>query len=438
MSLALFMHSAEQTMIATALPTLSKDLGTSVNWSAWTISIYALGMILAMPIGGRISDQVGRKKVFLIALATFTASSLCCALSTDIRMLIVFRATEALGAGVMVPSASGIVADEFPENRDRLIGFISTLFPVGAMAGPVIGAFIIAHWSWRATFLLNVPIGIVLVLLGIKFFAPSAHRGPASIDLRGIALLAAALLALLYGFARLGDGGAALIPALIAIAVGTVLVAVFLRHARVFPRPVIPIALLTGRTFGIMAGLNFVFGAACLGTSALVPLYAQQRYGLDIVSSGTLLTMRSVGIFLLSALTVMILRRTGYRIPMVAGFTVSAAALILQAMPPPQQISPYLWLAVGSGLLGMGMGVFVPPANNATLHKAPSQIAAIAGLRGMFRQVGLLIGVALITAIVAVSNEPGVAQAWVFVAMAVVVLSTLPVILLVPDHRGKW
>jgi EmrB/QacA subfamily drug resistance transporter len=437
-AVALFMNSIDQTMIATALPTLGRDLGASVNWSAWTISIYSLGMILAMPIGGKISDQIGRKRVFLTALGVFTVSSLCCGLATDIRMLVVFRGIEALGAGVFLPSASGIVGDEFPENRDRVIASFTSIFPVGAMVGPVIGAFIVAHWSWRATFLVNVPVGIALLLLGLRFFAPSVRRGSARIDFGGIALLGAALLATLYGFGRLGDGRAGLPTALAAIGGGLVLVVAFLRHARVFPRAVVPIQFLRGRTFGLMNALNFLFGTACLGMGALVPLYAQDRYGMDIVSSGTLLTARAVGIFSVAALTVMILRRTGYRLPMVVGFVIVAVGLAMSAVRPPSPLSPYIWLAAGTAVAGVGMGVFMPPANNATLHKDPSQIAAITGLRGMFRQIGLLFGVSLTTAIVASSDDPGLAQAWMYGAMAIAVLAALPVIMLVPDHRGKW
>jgi len=435
---ALFMSSIDQTMIATALRPLGDDLRAPVNWSAWTISIYALGLLVAMPLGGKISDQIGRKRVFLGAIALFAVASLLCGLATNIYMLVGFRAVQAIGAGVFLPSSTGIIADEFPENRDRMIGTFPTIFPIGAMVGPAVGAFIVDHWSWRATFLVNVPVAIVLLVLGLMYLSPSPKRGSVAIDVPGIALLAGGLLAALYGLSRLGDGPSALVASLLALAVGVVLLALFVRHASRSPSAVIPIDLLRGRTFGVMAALNFLFGSACIAAGVLVPLYAQDRYGMDLVASGALLTIRSVGIVSVAALTVMVLRRTGYRVPMVVGFSIVAASLAILALPPPGSVSPFAWLTVGSALSGLGMGVFVPPANNATLHKMPAQTATVTGVRGMFRQTGLLIGVSVITAIGAASGNAGLAQAWVYGVLAVIVVASLPLIYLVPDHRGKW
>jgi MFS family permease len=182
--------------------------------------------------------------------------------------------------------------------------------------------------------------------------------------------------------------------------------------------------------------INLVYGAAALGFSALVPLYAQDRYHIAPLGAGTLLTARAVGMIAVAGMAAMALRRTGYRLPMVIGFAVLAGGLVMMALSP--GISPYAWLAIAAAITGFGMGLSVPASNNASLQLAPDQVAAIAGLRGMFRQSGSIIAVSVTTAIIARSSHPGLVQAHVFVVFAVLLIALLPLIRLVPDHHGNW
>ena len=133
----------------------------------------------------------------------------------------------------------------------------------------------------------------------------------------------------------------------------------------------------------------------------------------------------------------MALRRTGYRLPMIAGFVILAGGLVMMALAP-AGLSPYAWLAIGAAVTGCGMGVSVPASNNASLQLAPDQVAAIAGLRGMFRQSGAITAVSITTALVARSSQPGLVEARVFFAFAILLIAILPLIALVPDHHGNW
>src|ERR1700712_1552348 len=164
-SIALLMAAVDQTIVATALGTLQHDLHAQVNWSSWTITVYALGQILVMPLAGRISDQYGRRRVFIAAIVLFTVASLCCGLANDIYVLVALRAVQAIGGGAFMPSAIGIVADQFGPDRDRAIGLFTSIFPIGGIIGPIVGGFFVTYWSWRAIFFVNVPIGIVLFFL---------------------------------------------------------------------------------------------------------------------------------------------------------------------------------------------------------------------------------------------------------------------------------
>ena len=174
-----------------------------------------------------------------------------------------------------------------------------------------------------------------------------------------------------------------------------------------------------------------------LGFAPLVPLYAQNRYGLRPLAAGTLLTARAVGMIATAGLAVYLLRRTGYRWPMAVGFTLMAIGVLGTALSP-HGLSPYAWLVLATGICGIGMGISTPASNNATLQLAPEHAAAVAGLRGMFRQAGAITAVSITAAIVARSTNPGITQAHVFLVFAAITACSLPLILLVPEHRGRW
>ena len=438
-SIALLMSSVDQTIVATALPALQRDLHAQVNWSSWTITIYSLGQVLMMPLAGKLGDQFGRKQVFLTAAAMFTVASLCCGLAGNIYLLIVLRAVQALGGGAFMPSATGIVTEIFGKDRDRAVGLFASIFPIGGIIGPVLGGLFVTYWSWRGIFLVNLPIGLVLLILGTVFVPDIARRPDRHLDIRGIILLGCTLLSAMFGIAYLGSADSSPLdarfigPECVALAA----VIAFVRHAARAESPFISLRFLAGRGFGVMNLLNFLYGSAVLGFAPLVPLYAQDRYGLSSLASGTLLTSRAVGMIATAGVAVYLLRRTGYRWPIAVGFTVSACGLVATAVSPPG-MSPYAWLAVAAGICGVGMGTSTPSANNATLQLAPDHAAAVAGLRGMFRQSGAISAVSVTSAIVARSGDPGMAQAHVFLVFAAILVASLVLVCFVPEHRGRW
>ena len=438
-SIALMMASIDQTIVATALPDIQRDLHAQVNWSSWTITVYALGQVLVMPLAGKIGDQFGRKQVFLGAAVLFTTASLCCGLAGNIYLLIGLRAIQSAGGGMFMPTATGIIADLFGKDRDRAVGLFSSIFPIGGIVGPVLGGVFVTYWSWRGIFLVNIPVGIVLITLGMIFIPDIARRPDLHLDIRGVLLLGCTLLPAMLGIAYLGgDGGSAhspyfLVPECLAIASAVA----FVRHSARARSPFISLRFLTGRGFAVMNMLNFLYGSAVLGFAPLVPLYAEDRFGLAPLPAGTLLTARAVGMIATAGLAVYLLRRTGYRWPIALGFVLCAVGLIVTAASP-HGMTVYTWLALGTGICGVGAGISTPASNNATLQLAPDHAAAVAGLRGMFRQAGAITAVSITAAIVARSASPGIAQAHVFLIFAAVLVAALPFVLLVPEHRGNW
>jgi EmrB/QacA subfamily drug resistance transporter len=439
-SFGLFMASVDQTVVATALTTIQRDLHAEIQWSSWTITIYALGQLLILPVAGKLSDMYGSKRVFLTATIVFTAASLLCGLAQNIYALVGLRALQAIGGGSFMPAASGIVSDHFGRDRDRALGLFSTVFPIGGLVGPILGGVMVTYFSWRDIFFVNIPIGIGLVVLGLVFLPTSRPRSDSGrVDIRGIALVCGLLLGAMLGITELGDGASPLspqfaVPEIVAVAA----LCLFIRHAKRADRPFISMRHLTGRGFGIMNILNFLWGCTVVGFAALVPVYAQDRFGIAPLASGTLLTARALGMVCVAGVATFALRRTGYRLPIALGFSIISAGFAMMFISIPG-VSPYLWLSISAGLTGIGMGLSSPASNNAVLRFAGDDLAGVVGLRGMFKQAGAIMSVSVVTAIAARSDDPGRTLGFAFVILAVVLACSLPAIVLrVPEHRGAW
>jgi MFS family permease len=316
----------------------------------------------------------------------------------------------------------------------------TTIFSIGTVVGPVLGGLFVTYWSWRGIFLVNVPIGAILIVAGSAVIPPGSKKPAETVDVFGAVLLGVLIISAMLGITSLGSAGGSVRSVEFvlceAIAVGSLVL--FLWHSRRAASPFISSALLYGRGIGIMNLINFLFGGAALGLGTLFPLYAQDRFGISLAVAGDLLTARAVGTICVAALAVFALRRTGYRLPMLVGFGVVAAGLAMMAVPSPP-IDPATWIALAAGLAGVGMGMSIPASNNAILQLAPARVAGIAGLRGMFRQMGSIIAISVATAAAAAhTTHPGTSLGWTFLVAAGLLLCTLPLVLLIPDHRGSW
>ena len=314
------MASLDATIVSTALKPIQEELHAPITWGAWTITAYNLAQVVVMPLAGKISDLYGRKRVFLCAAVIFAVSSLLCGMAQNIYVLVGLRALQAIGGGAFMPSASGIVADQYGRNKARALGLFTSIFSIGGVTGPVVGGFIVTYWSWRGIFFVNIPFSIVMIALAAVFLPSGTRQRGTRLDIWGAATLACFLLGAMFSITELGDGASALSARFLAPLVGAlVAVTLFIRHSRRAEAPFVPARLLVGHGFGTMNLVNFVFGAFAIGTSALLPLYAQDHYGIPPLESGTLLTIRALGMICVTGLAVMVMHRTGYRRPILLG-----------------------------------------------------------------------------------------------------------------------
>ena len=430
---AILMVSIDGTIVATALPTLTRELHTSLAWSTWTITIYNLGQVVSLPIAGRLSDNLGRRRMFLIYIGVFTLSSLLAGLANNIYELIAFRLVQALGGGGLMPSTMGVVSDLFTRERDRALGLVSSFFPLGALLGPTLGGFIVTYFSWREIFFVNVPVGAVLLVL-LWIMLPAGRRAvQARIDALGAALLGGTLLSVMFALNQFGDRGLRSPIPWALLALGALFAGGFWRQQRRSTEAILPPPLLRRPAFAVVNGINVLYGAAAFGIFSLVPLFGQLAYGLSPLAAGSLLSVRAVGMALMSVISSLLLRRVGYRAPMLLGFGILAVGLFLISLPPPD--SPYTWLGLSALVCGVGVGIAGPPSNNVAVQLMPDQVAAISGLRAMFRQTGGIIAITLTAVIIGSGPDEGLALGRVFLAFAVLTALIMPAILRVPERR---
>ncbi len=442
-ALALLMMSVDSTIVATALHALQHGLDTSINWAAWTITAYSFGFVLMLPVAGKLSERWGCRRVFLGSVVAFTAASLACGLAENIYVLIALRALQAAGGAGFTPSATGIVVEHFGDARDRAVSLFGSIFPIGAMIGPVFGGMFVAYWSWRGVFFVNVPIGIAIIVLALRHVPPDRPASKARrqrMDAAGMALLGAGLLGGMLAVGWLGERGGHpaswrfVLPALIAVAA----LWGFFRHIGRCADPFIAPRLIHGAGFGSVNLVNVVYGGVANGAMTLLPLFAANRWSIGAFGSGSLLVAQGLAAIAFSIAAALALRRTGHRLPLYAGGAVIAAGLLLIAVAPPAGIAAYTWLAAAAFVVGAGRGTVNPASRNAGLQLAPEHSSTLAALRTASLQIGAITTVSVVTAILARSDDPGRVQAWIYAALALLLAAALPLAARVPEHRGAW
>jgi MFS family permease len=310
------------------------------------------------------------------------------------------------------------------------------------MIGPIFGGLFVNYWTWRGAFLVNVPIGIVVIVLALRAIPrdPPLEKAAPGLDVGGMALLGVALLAAMLAATLPGEGGVFQNPLVIAAALVVAFASAsgFFYHIGHTARPFIVPGFVHGTNFGPVNLVNMIYGGVTIGAAALIPFYAANRYGIGPFEAGTLLIAQGIATIALSVTIALQLRRTGHRLPIYIGGTVIAAGMLLLAIAPVGGIPPYLWLAVAAALIGAGGGALNPATRNAGLQLAPDQSSTLAALRTLSLQIGTIATISISTAILAGTAAPGDAQAWIYVATALLLLAALPVVTRIPEHFGKW
>ncbi len=442
---ALLASSMQNSMISVALPDLIEGLDAPLAWVGWVLTIYTLAQAVAMPIVGKLSDELGRRRMFAGGVLLFGASSIACGLAPNVYVLIAARLVQGLAGGSLLPSAYGIVGDAYPEDRARMLGLISSVFPVGSIIGPVLGGMIVEHLDWRWTFIVNAPLAILVAFAALRIVPISVPQARQRIDLVGAALLSACVLGVIYGLTEVAhtDRDPVISVAVASVVIGVVAGAALMRHEMRTRAPLLDVELIWKRPFLYMNGLNFVYGMVIFGMFSFIPLYAQSAYGLSSSEAGWMLTPRALCMIGASVVASFFLPKTGYRMPIQAGLV--GTAILTAVLSQSLHNVTLLGLAIPDGiyitllvaLTGLAFGFAGPAANNGGIELVPTRIAAVTGLRGMFRSVGGTVGTALIVLIVARAPNDVVGLERTFMVLAGLSLVAALLTLGIPARIGR-
>lgn len=393
--LAMFMAAIEVTIIATAMPTIIAELGGFSHFG-WVFSLYLLTQAVSVPIYGRLADLWGRKSVLFAGTSLFLLGSVLCGFADSMGWLILFRAIQGLGAGAIMPITSTIVADIYsPRERAGIQGWLSSVWGVAAIIGPLTGAWLVQHFSWALVFWVNVPIGIVAMLMLARWLPDHQVGQRESLNLMGsgwLALCISALLVALLQAEVLGYWMLAFL--LLALVAGYFLQ----RHERRAANPLFPLAIWRNKV--IIAGNlgNLILGATMMGISAFLPTWIQGINNGSPLQAGSALAMMSIGWPLASTLSGRLMLRTSYRFTAQLGallLVVGSALLLLL-----QQSSSLFQAGFSAFIIGTGMGMTSTTFLISVQNSAQYQIRGICTASIMFsRLLGSALGTALMGAV---------------------------------------
>jgi len=438
--LVLLLASIGSTAVSVAFPNITAYYNTSLVLAGWVISIYQLVSACSMVLMGKVSDVLGRKNTFLICSALFVTGSLFAALAPNIQLLIVARFIQSIGAGGFVPATIGMIVEMFTRHRQQAIGLNVSIITAGGIIGPNVGGWLVTSFGWQSIFWFNIPF-VVLAVIPIFFLLKSDRREKIQIDYAGAGLLSAFLFTFMIGLSQIAhseNGLGWLITGLIFVAC-IFFIVMFIRHELKSRDPIIDLELLRLKPFAAANVYNIIYGVCVFGFSSLIPLYAVSVYSMTTIQSGYVLMARSIGFFIASIISGFFIVKWGYHKPMLLGSIVISAGLFLFAFEFAQvkilgtEINPILLVSAITLIMGMGMGVATPASSNACLDLMPHRASTIQGVRGMFRNSGGAISIAITTMILQFVGNMSLGFTIVFISTGLIVLLTIPFIFAMPD-----
>ncbi|UVA80845.1 MDR family MFS transporter [Pandoraea commovens] len=400
--LIMFLGSLDQTIVAPALPTIARDLG-SFDAVSWVVTAYLLSSTAITPIVGKLSDLFGRRVVIAASVAVFLVGSVLCALAPSMLALIVARGVQGLGGGGLIALSNTVIADIVsPRERGRYQGYISGMFAVSGVAGPVTGGVFAQYLNWTLIFWINIPLGLLAIYLSDRALRRLPRReGKPSIDYLGSLLLIVSTVCLLLALTWGGHRYAWLSAEIGGLVAATVIVgAVFLRHQRTVREPLLPVALLANPVFRMTSTMAVLVMMVNISIGIYVPLYLQLQRGESASSSGLMLILPLLGIVVGALSSGHYMRQTGhYKRPPQIGLPVAFAGLAIIALGV--QSLPLTVIGICLGLVGIGFGSAMPVMTVATQNAvAPRDIGIATAAHAFFRALGGMIGVAMFGALI--------------------------------------
>ncbi|MEW6123757.1 MAG: MFS transporter [Pseudomonadota bacterium] len=391
---ALFMEQVDSTVISTSLPAIAESLNEDPVSLKLALTSYLLSLAVFIPASGWAADRYGARTVFRAAIVIFTLGSILCGLSTSLSDFVLYRIIQGMGGAMMVPVGRLVILRSVPKaDLVSALAWLTVPALLGPVLGPPIGGLITTYFDWRLIFFINVPIGILGVILATRFIENVREEDVPPLDLKGLVLSGIGLAGLVFGFALLGEEQTPGWVAFSAVGVGAATFALYVLHARKTPHAVLDLGLLRLSTFraGVIGASAFRIGIGAL--PFLLPLMLQLCFGLSPLASGLLTFASSAGAMIMKTTAAPIIRRFGFRRVLVVNSLISSAFIASNALFTPE--TPHLAIT-GVLLIGGFFRSLEFTALNAIVYADVSQhdMSRATSFASVAQQVSLSMGVA--------------------------------------------
>jgi EmrB/QacA subfamily drug resistance transporter len=443
--LATGLVAIDSTVIATAIPTVVRDLGGFAQFP-WLFSVYLLAQAVSVPIYGKLADLFGRKPIILLGISLFLLGSILCGFAWSMLALIIFRAIQGLGAGAIQPITVTIAGDLYTlEERGRVQGYLASVWGISAVVGPSLGGLFSEYLTWRWIFFINVPLCLLASATLIRSFHERLNRGRPRLDYMGAGLLATGCTLLILG---LLEGGVAWswlsVPSIGVLAAGAVLLVIFVLVERRTAEPVLPLWVFRRRILVVSSLVSLTVGAVLLGLTSYVPTFVQGAIGTGPLVAGFALATLTVGWPITASQSSKLYLRLGFRATGLIGAGLAVAGSFMMVLLGEQTSVPMVGIACF--IVGAGLGLVVSPTLIAAQATVGWSERGVVTANNMFsRSIGSAVGVAVFGAIAnaafgGVHTGPAIARASHHVFIAVAVGSVLMAVTMsaLPRLRPEW
>ena len=391
----------DESVVNVALPVISKDLATSVAVIQWVINAYTLCLAAFLLVGGAAGDQLGRRRVFVIGIAIFAIASVWCALSPNVTQLIIARAIQGIGAALLIPCSLAIIGASFPEaERGIAIGTWAGFSAIAAAIGPLLGGWIVDHFTWQAIFLINPFLAGPAIWIAWRHVPESYDpEAPPGIDWLGALLAFGGLGGVAFGLIALPDRGAWDVSVLVSLAVSLLFLLGFVWHEGRTRSPMMPLGLFRSRTFSGINVLTLLLYSALGGAFFLLPFDLIQVHGYSATLAGAVFLPFTIIMGVLSRWSGGLLDRVGARVPLIAGPTIAALGFALFALSGPST-SYWSGFLAPIAIIGLGMAVTVAPLTTTVINAVPGHQTGVAsGINNAVASVATLLAIAIFGAV---------------------------------------
>jgi len=398
-SIALFMVTLDNLVVTTALPSIRTDLGASIEDLEWTVNAYTLAFTVFLLTGAALGDRLGRRRMFIAGIGIFTVASAAAAVAPDSTTLIAARGLQGLGAAIVAPLTLTLLSEAFPsEKRGAAIGLWSGISGLGVAIGPLVGGAVVDGISWQWIFWLNVPVGLVVIPLAVRRLAES-HGPQRALDLRGLALGSSGLLAVTYALIHGNSWGWGSASTLGLLAAGAAVLVAFVAHESRTAEPMLPMTFFRTRGFAATNTVTLSMTFGTFGSIFLLAQFFQTVQGYSAFEAGLRTLPWTAMPMLVAPVAGLLSDRIGSRPLMVTGLGLQAVAMAWLASIMDAGTA-YSSFVVPFILAGTGMALVFAPAANAVLQSVrPEQAGQASGATNTIRELGGVMGIAVLAAV---------------------------------------